>query len=200
MKVIGLTGSIGMGKSFVSAIFKANGVDVFDADETIHELTKKGGDAEKAVLELFPDADDGQGHIHRPKLGMLVFSDEQKLRALEMLLHPLVRKKGDEFYKACEAAGKKMIVQDIPLLFETGADKTCHVVIVVYAPEDIQAERVLSREQMTPEKYEKIKEFQLSSEEKIKKADYVIYTDKDKDAIEEEVKNIIAEVAAMSVS
>ncbi len=200
MKVIGLTGSIGMGKSFVSAIFQANGVDVFDADATIHELTKKGGDAEQAVLELFPDADDGQGHIHRPKLGMLVFSDEQKLRALEMLLHPMVRKKGDEFYKACEAAGKKMIVQDIPLLFETGADKTCHVVIVVYAPEDIQAERVLSREQMTPEKYEKIKEFQLSSEEKIKKADYVIYTDKDKDAIEEEVKNIIAEVAAMSVS
>ncbi len=200
MKVIGLTGSIGMGKSFVSAIFQANGVDVFDADATIHELTKKGGDAEQAVLELFPDADDGQGHKHRPKLGMLVFSDEQKLRALEMLLHPMVRKKGDEFYKACEAAGKKMIVQDIPLLFETGADKTCHVVIVVYAPEDIQAERVLSREQMTPEKYEKIKEFQLSSEEKIKKADYVIYTDKDKDAIEEEVKNIISEVAAMSVS
>ena len=200
MKVIGLTRSIGMGKSFVANLFRESHIDVFDADATIHELTQAGGEAESLVLELFPEADDGQGHINRAVLGMLVFSDEQKLRALEKLLHPLVRKKGDDFYKECEQAGKKMIVQDIPLLYETGADKTCHVVVVVYAPEDIQAERVLEREHMTQEKYEQIKQFQLANEDKIKKADYVIYTDKDQDEIEESVRNIINEVAAMSVS
>ena len=191
MKIIGLTGSIGMGKSFVARIFREQGIEVFDADEVIHELTGKGGEAEKEVLSLFPDADDGQGHIYRPKLGMMVFSDEDKLRELEQLLHPMVKAKGDAFYQRCEAEGKKMIVQDIPLLFETGADKSCHAVVVVSAPEELQTERVLSREQMTAEKYEQIKEFQLSNEEKIKRADYVIYTDQDEEIIEEQVKEII---------
>lgn len=200
MKIIGLTGSIGMGKSFVADIFRSHDIAVFDADATIHQLTKPGGEAEDKVLELFPEARGEDGHINRPMLGMMVFSDESKLRALEQLLHPLLRQKGDEFYTKCEAQGRDIMVQDIPLLFETGADATCHVVIVVTAPEDIQAERVLSRENMSEEKYNNIKQFQLTSKEKCERADYVIHTDMDKDVIEDKVQDILDDIRAMAIS
>ena len=194
MMVIGLTGSIGMGKSFVANCFRENGIGVFDADAEIHKLMEPGGEAVKDVLSAFPEAADEAGGIDRKQLGQMVFHDEAKLRQLESILHPILKIKGNAFFKAEQEKGSDMIVQDIPLLFETGADKDCHMVIVVSAPEELQEKRVLKRENMDEATYEAIKKLQLMDQEKCKRADIVIQTSQSKEATREQVKEIIASI------
>jgi len=199
MKVIGLTGSIGMGKSFVANIFRQKNIDVFDADAQVHEILESDINAQNEIKRLFPEAVGNDGNINRGNLGRLVFTDEDKLKILESILHPIVKKRGDDFYQKSLESGMDIIVQDIPLLFETGADKTCHFVIVVKAPSETQDERVLSRDNITKEQYEQIKKIQLQSEEKEKLADYVIDSNDSKENIEKIVQNIIEDIKVKSI-
>ncbi len=194
MIIIGLTGSIGMGKSFVAQCFVENGIGVFDADEQIHKLMQDGGDAIDKVAEIFPQTLTEQGNIDRAALGSIVFADEAKLKQLEKILHPMVRKKGEEFVKEQEALGAQMMVQDIPLLYETGADKNCHVVIVVSAPPTLQQQRVMQREGMSDEKYQAILKLQLLQKEKEERADYVVDTNCNKEQVQEQILSIIDDI------
>jgi len=195
MKVVGLTGSIGMGKTFVADIFQSRGIGVFDADKEIHDLIESGGKAVAQVLEKFPEADNKNGGIDRTILGQIVFADKGRLAELEAILHPMVRQAGDDFLKEQQGKNAKMIVKDIPLLFETGANKTCDVTIVVEAPVEVQKERVLAREGMTEDKYNSIMRLQLPSDTKKELANYVIDTGVDKAGVESQVDKIIEELS-----
>jgi len=191
MKIIGLTGVIGAGKSFVADIFRAKGIPVFDADEEIHKLMEPEGEAVIPVAEQFPEALAAGMEINRKALGEIVFKNPDKLRDLEAILHPLLRRKGEEFIKNAENDGSNVIVQDIPLLFETGADKICDVTVVVSISKDTQRERVLLRQGMSENKLENIKKIQLSNKKKVEAADYVIDGEADKGEVEEIVEKII---------
>jgi len=199
MKVIGLTGSIGMGKSFVANIFRENNIEVFDADAEIHAILENDINAQEEIKKYFPESIDKTGSVNRGKLGRIVFTNEEKLKILESILHPIVKQRGDDFYQKSLNSGIDIIVQDIPLLFETGANKTCHFVIVVKAPGEIQDERVLARENLTKEQYEQIKKIQLQSEEKEKLADYVIDSNDSKENIEKIVQNIIEDIKVKQI-
>lgn len=194
MKIIGLTGSIGMGKSFVAKTFEEEGVAVFDSDAEIHKLLDRDGEGVAPVVKEFPEVLAESGEIDRRILGEIVFYDKEKLKKLESILHPLVRKKGQEFVEAEEKRDSKMIIKDIPLLFETGANRTCDFVIVVKTDDETQKERVIKREGMTEEKLEAIRALQLATEEKAKQADFVIDTDCTKEEVAEQVKKIIKQV------
>ena len=194
MKTIGITGSIGMGKSFVANIFVENGAILFDADAEIHKMLDVGGEAVVSVTELFPNVIRKDGSIDRKLLGDKVFNNPVELQKLESILHPLVRKKGEELAKNAEKDGKKIIVKDIPLLFETGADKTCDYRLTAHCPEEIQRARVMQRGNMSVEKLESIKKIQMSVSEKIKRADFNIDTNDTKENIDIQVKSIIRAV------
>lgn len=194
MKIIGLTGSIGSGKSFVGDIFKKLDIPVFDADEEIHKLMYSGGEAVVPVAEQFPEALTQAMEIDRGYLGEIVFNDPEKLARLESILHPLVRKKGEEFLKKAQAKGVEAIVQDIPLLFETGADRICDIVIVVSISKKLQKKRVMKRDGMTEEKFEAIREQQLSNKKKEAMADYVIDGNADKSEIKKQLEKILRDI------
>jgi dephospho-CoA kinase len=196
MIIIGLTGSIGMGKSFVATCFKQENIGVFDADEQIHLMMQDGGEATPKVAEIFPEVVAPDGSIDRAKLGGIVFAHPPKLLKLEKILHPMVREKGEKFVDDQLANNAAMMVQDIPLLYETGADKECHVVIVVSAPLDVQQQRVMQRDNMTDGKYQAILKLQLLQKEKEQRADFVINTDCDKEDVREQVKDVIAKITA----
>ncbi len=180
MIIIGLTGSIGMGKTAVAAMFADLGAIVHGADDEVRRLLQKGGEGAKAVEKLFPPEDFPQiyeeGHINRTALGALVFADEILRENLENALHPLVREERKEFLERNKNRRSKIVVFDIPLLFETGAEEECDITIVVSAPENIQRERVLARPSMTEEKFRAILARQMPDAEKRSKADYVIDT------------------------
>ena len=171
--ILGLTGSIGMGKSTVSAMFREAGVPVFDADAAVHELQGPGG----ALLPMIEDAFSGttgpQG-VDRIKLGAAVFGDPEKLKRLESIVHPAVGAMRAGFLE--ENAGQKLIVFDIPLLFEKGGFHMIDKVAVVSAPPDQQRARVLARPGMTEEKFAQIMAIQFPDAEKRARADYVIDT------------------------
>ena len=142
--VIGLTGSIGMGKSTVAKMLTELGVPVHDSDEQVHELMAPGGKANPLIGEMFPDAyDEASQQIDRKALGKIVFNDEQAREKLESVLHPLVRKAQLEFIDKHSKAGVQMAALDIPLLFEVGRDKDVDYVMVVSASAEVQRERVL---------------------------------------------------------
>ena len=175
MVVMGLTGSIGMGKSTAAAMFRGLGVPVHDADATNHRLMAPDGAAFDRVAELFPDViRDGQ--IDRQTLGKIVFGDAKALKRLEAILHPLIRAAEIRFLRNQQMLGRKLVVLDIPLLYETGGEKRCDVVSVVSAPGFVQRQRVLAREGMTDEKFSAILSKQMPDIEKRKRADYVIPT------------------------
>lgn len=183
MILIGLTGSIGMGKS-TAARMMAEEMDIpfHDADAAVHKALSPGGAAVKPVLDLFPEAADydadNQLFVNRQALGRVVFNDPPKMKQLEAILHPLARTSSRRFVERCRKQGCDFAVLDIPLLFETGAEKRVDVTFCVSAPEEIQRQRVLSRPGMSEEKFERILSHQLPDAEKRKKADYVIMTDK----------------------
>ncbi len=175
MVVLGLTGSIAMGKSTAAETFRSFGVPVFDADAAVHRLLGPGGAAVGPVNEAFPDCA-GPRAIDRSKLGRRVFGDPAALRRLEAILHPLVRAGQDRFLARCRARGERVAVLDIPLLYETGAERRVDAVAVVSAPAFLQTQRVLRRPGMTVERFAAIRSRQLPDREKRRRADFVIPT------------------------
>ena len=171
--IIGLTGSIGMGKSTVAAMFEAAGVPVFDADAEVRAMQGPGGELVAAIEAEFPGSTGPDGVI-RDALGAQVFGDKAALKRLEGIVHPAVGRKREAFL--IEHAGAPMVVFDIPLLFEGGGDKRVDVVVVVSAPADVQRQRVLARPGMTPEKFAHILSLQVPDAEKRDRADHIIDT------------------------
>ncbi len=171
--ILGLTGSIGMGKSTVAAMFEELGVPVFDADATVHDLQGPGGELLPAIEEAFPGTT-GPAGVLRAELGQQVFGDDAALKRLEAIVHPAVGLRRMQFLEANAQA--PLIMFDIPLLFEKGGADNVDVVIVVSAPAEAQRERVLAREGMSVEKFEQILARQVPDAEKRARADYVIDT------------------------
>jgi len=173
--IIGLTGGIGMGKSTIAAQLKALGAKICNADAIVHQLLAKGGAAVDAVGKVFPGVVK-HGAVDRKALGEIVFKDKAKLEKLEHLLHPLVVAEENRFIDKAWRKGAKLIVLDIPLLFETTAERRCDIVIVAGAPSFIQKQRVMKRHGMTPDKFERIVATQMPEREKHKRADFVVLT------------------------
>ena len=173
MILLGLTGSIGMGKSTVAAMFAAEGVPVFDADAEVHRLQGPEGELVQAIEEVFPGTTGPDG-VDRAKLSKAVLGDRNKLRALEELIHPAVGLNRMAFLKEHEDA--PIVLFDIPLLYEKTGDAGLDAVIVVSAPADVQRERVLKRPGMTVEKFDHILGLQLPDAEKRERADFIIDT------------------------
>ena len=171
--ILGLTGSIGMGKSAVAAMFEELGVPVFDADAAVHELQGPGGACLSPIERTFPGTTGPQG-VDRQKLGAAVFGNPEQLRLLEAIVHPEVAEMRRAFL--ADNAGAPLLVFDIPLLFEKTGQRGLNAVAVVSAPAAMQRERVLSRPGMTVEKFEKILALQVPDADKRARADFVIDT------------------------
>ncbi|MEN2977313.1 dephospho-CoA kinase [Tistrella bauzanensis] len=175
MQIIGLTGSIGMGKSTTSTMLRRLKVPVFDADATVHQLLAPGGRGFGPVAERFPEAV-RDGRIDRVALGARVFGRKAELRALERILHPLVRDAQHHFIATHARRRAPLVVLDIPLLFESGGNRRVDAVLVVSAPNWVQARRVLARPGMTRPKFRDILAKQVPDAEKRRGADAVIQT------------------------
>jgi dephospho-CoA kinase len=187
--VLGLTGSIGMGKSTTAAMFAARGVPVFDADAAVHALY--AGPLAAALEAAFPGvAPDGR--VDRAVLARRVVGDTTAMARLEAIVHPAVRAEERRFLAAAEAAGAPLAVLDIPLLFETGRDRDVDAVVVVTAPAEVQRARVLDRPGMTSERFEALVARQMPDAEKRRRADAVIDTGAGLEAAERAVAAIVA--------
>jgi dephospho-CoA kinase len=173
--VLGLTGSIGMGKSTAARMLRAMGLAVHDADAAVHRLMAKGGAAVPEIAQAFPEVV-VDGAVDRRVLGQRVFGDAHALRRLEAILHPKVRAEAHRFIARRRYRGDALVVLDIPLLFETGGDRLCDAVAVVSAPRFVQEQRVLTRPGMTRRKLEGIRAQQLPDREKRRRADFVVPT------------------------
>lgn len=195
MMVLGLTGSIGMGKSVLARQFALLGAKVCNADDMVHSLMAKGGEAVGAVEKEFPGVAKN-GAVDRKALGAIVFADVEKRKLLESILHPLVVAAEDAFIKKNRALGARLVVMDIPLLFETGGEKRCDAVVVVTAPPFIQKQRVMKRPHMTPEKFRCIVQSQLCDRDKRLLADFVVQTGLGKAYSMHRLKTILAELHA----
>lgn len=186
---LGLTGSIGMGKSTTSDMFAAEGIPVWDADAVVHKLYQPDGSATVLVARLFPSAIEN-GAVSRPKLRSVLTSDPAALDRLQAAIHPLVAADRAGFLAAQTAP---IVLLDIPLLYETGADAECDAVVVVTAPPEVQRARVLARGEMTAADFELILSRQLPDVEKRAKADYIIATTT-LDAARTAVRHILADI------
>jgi dephospho-CoA kinase len=175
MIVIGLTGSIGMGKTTAARALARMGVPVHDSDAVVHKLFARGGAAVGPVGEVFPDAI-RDGAIDRARLGDLVFHHPAALAKLEAIVHPLVRRAAQTFLRRCAARREAMAVLDVPLLFEVGREGDCDLVILVTAPAFIQAQRVLRRPGMTKKRFADILSRQMRDAEKRRRADFIVQT------------------------
>jgi dephospho-CoA kinase len=175
MKIIGLTGGIGMGKSTASATFRRHRVPIFDADRAVHDLQAVGGRAVRAIEAAFPGTTQG-GAVDREALRRAVLGNPTALKQLERIVHPLVRDAEKRFLAAARRAGKSLVVLDIPLLLETGGQKRADLVVVVSAPAAVQAVRVLRRPGMTAERLTAIRARQMSDAMKCRNADVVIHS------------------------
>jgi dephospho-CoA kinase len=191
MIVLGLTGSVGMGKSTTAQMFVAEGVPLFDADAAVHQLY--AGEAAPVIEREFPGTIKN-GTVDREKLSAFVVGKPEALSRLEKLIHPLVGKLRLKFMENAEKSGAKAVILDIPLLFETGDPSKFHAVIVVSAPAEIQRERVLARPGMTAEKFEAILKRQTPDSEKRARADFVIDTGKGLDEARRQVREVLAQV------
>jgi dephospho-CoA kinase len=194
MFVLGLTGSLGMGKSTTAGFFAELGVPVHDADAAVHRLYK--GEAAPLIEAAFPGTTRG-GEVDREKLAQRVLNDAAAIKKLEGIVHPLVRAAEERFLAEAKKNNAKVAVLDIPLLFETEGDRRCDAVVVVSAPEDVQRARMLERPGMTAPKFTAILARQMSDAEKRKRADFVVDTSKGFDAAREQVREILARVATM---
>jgi dephospho-CoA kinase len=192
MIVLGLTGSIGMGKSTVEGFFAENGVPVYDADAAVHRLY--AGDAAPLIEAAFPGTIK-DGTVDRVRLAERVVGDAAALERLEGIVHPLVRRDEEQFIAAAEAAGAAVAVIDIPLLLETGGDRRCDAVVVVSAPAETQRARVMSRPGMTEEKFSAILAKQMPDAEKRRRADFVVDTSQDFDSTRAQVRAILLQAA-----
>lgn len=177
MKIIGLTGSVGMGKSVAASLLRRLRVPVHDSDAAVHEMLSPGGEAFTLVARMFPAAWDARKHlIDRRKLGEIVFGDAEARRKLEAVLHPFVWARQRKFILKARRMGAKRAVLDIPLLYETGSERKCDAVLVVTAPHLIQRQRVLRRPGMSEEKFHAVLALQVPDFEKRRRADHVLHS------------------------
>jgi dephospho-CoA kinase len=190
MIVVGLTGSIGMGKTNAAETLRREGIAVHDADAAVHELLGPGGAAVAAVDEAFPGVA-RDGAIDRKELGRRVFHDAEALAGLEAILHPLVREDSRRFLERCKRASATLAVLDIPLLYEIGRDSECDAVILVTAPHSVQRERVLRRPGMTPARLADILARQMPDSEKRNLADFIVDTSGKRSETLRELKRIV---------
>ena len=195
MIILGLTGSIGMGKSTTTAMFADAGALVWNADEAVHRLYAQGGAAVGPVAEAFPGVV-VDGAVDRTRLAEALGRDDEAFRRLEAIVHPLVMAHRLEDLATAEARGVRLAVLDIPLLFETGGDAAVDAVGVVTAPAEVQAARVLARPGMTRERFEAILSRQLPDTEKRRRADFVVDTGEGLEAARARVGEIVGIVLA----
>lgn len=191
MKIIGLTGSIGMGKSATSKMFEAENIPVFDSDQAVHQLLGPSGLAVEIVEEAFPGVR-ARDYIDRKKLGSMVFNDQEALEKLEAILHPMVTKMRAAFL--VDQKKSDIVLFDIPLLFEKGYENNCDYIVVVSADFEAQKKRVLERPGMSEKRFLEIVEKQMPDAEKRKKADFIIQTDQGFDYAKDQVRNILKKI------
>ncbi len=190
---IGLTGSIGMGKSTTAQMFRDAGVPVLDSDQIVHDLYR--GAAVAPIEKEFPGVVIG-GVVDRARLAERVLGDSEALRRLEAIVHPLVWAARDDFLEDQAARGARVVVYDVPLLFETGAEKSVDLIVVVSAPEDVQKARVLARPGMTEGKLAAILAKQVPDSEKRARADFVVDTGGGHEAARAQVQDILRQLDA----
>lgn len=196
--VLGITGSIGMGKSTASNMLREMGVPVHDADAAVHKLLSAGGKAVEEVGSAFPGAlrkdDRDVPYIDRQQLGRIVFGDPAQREILEGILHPLVRAASDAFVAEMSANNHPMVALDIPLLFETHGENRVHAIVCLSAKAETQRKRVLERPGMTVEKFERILASQMPDAEKRKRSHYVVETDISFAETKRQLEEIVAQV------
>lgn len=195
MITVGITGSIGMGKTTIANMLREVNIPVHDSDAAVHHLLGPDGAAVPVVGKAFPEAlqsnEQRQVYIDRQILGRIVFADRNKKRDLEDILHPLVQFESDKFKEEMKKRAHKIVALDIPLLFETGGEERVDVTICVSAPPETQRDRVMARPGMTAEKFDRIVAGQLPDAEKRARADYVIETGKGIEETRQQLVRII---------
>lgn len=194
MLILGLTGSIGMGKSTTAKLFAEAGVPVYDADAEVHKIYE--GEAAPAIEAAFPGTT-VDGKVDRARLSAKVVHDPAALKQLEQIVHPMLGASRKKFFEAAEAAGAPVVVVDIPLLFETGGENRVDAVVVVTTMPEMQRERVLARGTMDEARFDAILARQLPDAEKRKRADFVVDTSHGLDPVRARIKDILAEVVKM---
>jgi dephospho-CoA kinase len=194
MMILGLTGSIGMGKSTTAKLFAEAGVPVYDADATVHMIYQ--GEAVPAIEAAFPGTT-SDGKVDRAKLSAKVVHDPAAMQRLEQIVHPMLRSYHQKFLDDAEQAGAAVAVMDVPLLFETGGEKRVDAVVVVTTAPEVQRERILARGNMTAETLEAILARQLPDAEKRRRADFVVDTSHGLDPVRARIRDILAEVVKM---
>jgi dephospho-CoA kinase len=195
MIVLGLTGSIGMGKSTTAALFEEASVPVYDADAAVHQLYE--GEAVAAIEAAFPGTTES-GKVDRNKLSARVVHDAAAMRKLEEIVHPMLGASRQKFLQDAEQSGAPVAVVDVPLLFETGGEKRVDAVVVVTTSLEIQRERILARPNMTAEKLDAILARQMPDAEKRKRAHFVVDTSHGLDPVRARIKDILAEAAKLT--
>ena len=194
MKVLGLTGSIGMGKSTTAKLFAEAGVPVYDADATVHQVYE--GEAAPVIEAAFPGTT-VDGKVNRTRLSARVVHDPAAMKQLEALVHPMLRAHHQKFLDDAERSGAPVAVVDVPLLFETGGEKRVDAVVVVTTSPEIQRERILARDNMTAEKLEHILARQMPDAEKRKRADFIVDTSHGLDPVRSRIRDILVEAVKM---
>jgi len=194
MRILGLTGSIGMGKSTTAKLFVEAGVPVYDADAAVHKIYE--GEAAPAIEAAFPGTT-VDGKVDRAKLSAKVVHDQAAIKQLEQIVHPMLGASRKKFLDDAEASGAPVVVMDIPLLFETGGEKRVDAVVVVSTDPATQRERILARGTMTSEALDAILARQLPDAEKRKRADFVVDTSHGLDPVRARIRDILAEVVKM---
>jgi dephospho-CoA kinase len=194
MKILGLTGSIGMGKSTTAKLFAEAGVPVYDADATVHLIYQ--GEVVPAIEAAFPGTT-SDGKVDRAKLSAKVVHDPAAIQRLEQIVHPMLRSYHQKFLHDAEQAGAPVAVMDVPLLFETGGEKRVDAVVVVTTAPEVQRERILARGTMTDEALDAILARQLPDAEKRRRADFVVDTSHGLDPVRARIRDILAEVVKM---
>lgn len=194
MRVLGLTGSIGMGKSTTAKLFAEAGVPVYDADATVHKVYE--GEAAPAIEAAFPGTT-VDGKVDRERLSSKVVHNPAAMKQLEQIVHPMLRAYHQAFLDAAEQSGAPVAVVDVPLLFETGGEKRVDAVVVVSTSPELQRERILARDNMTSEKLDAILARQLPDAEKRKRADFVVDTSHGLEPVRERIREILAEAVKM---
>jgi dephospho-CoA kinase len=192
MLILGLTGSIGMGKSTTAKLFAEAGVPVYDADAAVHKIYE--GEAAPAIEAAFPGTT-ADGKVDRVKLSAQVLHNPAAIKQLEQIVHPMLGASRQKFLDDAERSGAPVAVVDVPLLFETGGEKRVDAVVVVTTSPEAQRERILARDNMTGEKLDAILARQLPDAEKRKRADFVVDTSHGLDPVRARIRDILAEVA-----
>jgi dephospho-CoA kinase len=194
MIILGLTGSIGMGKSTTAKLFAEAGVPVYDADATVHRLYE--GEAVPAIEAAFPGTTIN-GKVDRNKLSAQVVHDPAAMKRLEGIVHPMLGASRQKFLSEAEQSGAPVVVVDVPLLFETGGENRVDAVVVVTTGPEVQRERILARDNMTGEKLDAILARQLPDAEKRKRADFLVDTSHGLDPVRSRIRDILAEAVKM---